>query len=245
MKTTVLFYLNLAGAIASILSLGTLLLLERWHATLALLTVIFFEIALLAILYSALNRYVGATYPDGYSRLSTFARYTTDGRIVRYEMHRHIQCRKAVMSSIQHQFKWTGSKPPRITSDLQTVRTRTTGGPGEYDCVELVFSRPLLYGEAAVVHHAMEMDDSDRASVPHVEFRVHEPVQLIAWRIELRNLPRSYRREARVTRRRIDAQFNAPPEHVARVPFDGMVRGYEHHITRPEPGYFYCLEWDR
>ena len=119
------------------------------------------------------------------------------------------------------------------------------GGPGEYDCVELVFPRPLLYGEGAVVHHAMEMDDSDGASLPRVEFRVNEPVQLIAWRIELRNLPRSCRREARLTRRRIDAKFQATPEHVARVPFDAMVRGYEHQITCPEPGYFYCLEWDR
>ena len=48
-----------------------------------------------------------------------------------------------------------------------------------------------------------------------------------------------------MTRRRIDARFNGRPEHVARVQFDPMARGYEYHVTRPEPGYFYCLEWDR
>lgn len=111
--------------------------------------------------------------------------------------------------------------------------------------MELRFARPLLYGEAAVVHHAMELDDSDRASEPHVEFRVTEPVQLISWRVELRHLPRGYRREARVTRRRIDAAFAARPEHVARVPFDTTARGYEFQVTSPEPGYFYTLEWER
>ncbi|HST60153.1 MAG TPA: hypothetical protein VLK84_15715, partial [Longimicrobium sp.] len=206
---------------------------------------IFFLVALLGVVYSALTGHMRARYPDGYSRISTFARYTSDGKVVRYEAYRTIQCRQPVMSSFRHGYKWTGSGAPRITSDLQTVRANSDGGPSDYDCVELAFQRPLIYGEAAVVHHAMEIDDSDGASEPHVEFRVHEPVQLIVWRVELRHLPRQYRKEARITRRRIDARFNARPEYVARVGFDTLARGYEYHVTRPEPGYFYCLEWDR
>lgn len=245
MKPLALFYLHTGAAIASLVSLGAMLMMDRWQAILALVTIIFFLVALLAVVYSALTRHMRARYPDGYSRISTFARYTSDGSVVRYEAYRTIQCRKPLMSSFLHGYKWTGSKRPRITSDLQTVGTRNDGGASDYDCVELTFQRPLLYGEAAVVHHAMEIDDSDGASEPHVEFRVHEPVQLIVWRVELRHVPRQYRKEARVTRRRIDARFNARPEHVARVVFDALVRGYEYHVTRPEPGYFYCLEWDR
>jgi hypothetical protein len=245
MKALVLFYLHTAAAVASLVSLVAMLVMDRWHATLALISIILFLIALLALAYGALTRHMRTRYPDGYSRISTFARYSTDGKVVRYEAYKHIQCRQPVMSSFKHGFKWTGSRAPQITSDLQTVRTRSDGGPSEYDCVELAFQRPLLYGDAAVVHHAMEMDDSDGASAPHVEFRVHEPVQVLVWRVELRHLPRQHRKEARVTRRRIDARFNARPEHVARVQFDPTARGYEYHVTRPEPGYFYCLEWDR
>ena len=246
MKNLGLLYLNTAAAVASILSLVLMFAADRWHATAALIAIVFFLLSLLVILYSALNRYVGAKYPDGYSRLSSFVRYhTADGKHVMYEAYKHIQCRKPVMSVFRHGFKWTGSRPPRITSRLQEVRTRSDGGAESYDCVELAFSRPLLYGEAAVVHHAMELDDSDQASSPHVEFRVHEPVQLIVWRVELRHLPRSWRKHARVIRRRIDAQFQARPEHVALVEFDPATRGYEYHVLRPEPGYFYCLEWDR
>lgn len=246
MKRLVLFYLHTAAAAASLVSLGAMLVMDRWHATVALVSIIFFLVALLAIVYSALNAHVRARYPEGYSRLSTFARYsTTDGKHVRYEVFRHIQCRQMLMSGFRHGYKWTGSRKPRITSDLQSVRTPVDGGASDYDHVELVFQRPLLYGDATVVHHAMEMDDSDGASAPHVEFRVHEPVQLIVWRVELRHLPRQYRKEARVTRRRIDARFNARPEHLAQVRFDALARGYEYHVTRPEPGYFYCLEWDR
>jgi hypothetical protein len=245
MKTLVLFYLHTIAAIASVVSLAAMLVMDRWHATIALVSMILFLLALLAIAYGAVARHVGTRYPDGYSRISTFARYSSDGKVVRYEAYKHIQCRQPVMSSFKHGYKWTGSQAPRITSDLQTVRTRTRGGASEYDCVELAFQRPLLYGDATVVHHAMEMDDSDGASAPHVEFRVHEPVQVIVWRVELRHRPRTYAREARVTRRRIDPQFNARPEHVARVRFDPLARGYEYHVTRPEPGYFYCLEWDR
>lgn len=149
------------------------------------------------------------------------------------------------MSFFRHGFKWTGSRPPRITSNLQRIGMRSDGGVHDYDSVDLVFQRPLRYGDATVVHHAMEIDDSDGASAPHVEFRVNEPVQLIEWRVELRHVPRTCRKEARVTRRLIGSPFNARPEHVARVPFDPTTRGYEFHITRPEPGWFYCLEWDR
>jgi hypothetical protein len=245
MKRIALFYLNTAAAVASLVSIGVLLVTDRWHATIALGTIILFQAALLAIIYAALNEYVRARYPSGYSPISTFARYTSDGKIVRYETFKHILCRKPVMSSYTHGFKWTGSRVPTVTSALQEVGTRTDGGPGDYDRVELVFPRPLLHGEPAVVHHAMEMDDSDGASSPHVEFRVQDPVQLIAWRIELKHLPRTYRKAARLTRRRIDALSNARPEHVAHVPFNSLARSYEHHVTHPEPGYFYSLEWDR
>jgi hypothetical protein len=246
MKRIALLYLNTAAAISSILSLVALLLLDRWHALLALVAVIGFLLALLAMLWWALHRYLAVRYPDGYLPLSTFVRYsTTDGRLVRYEAFKHIQCRKPLMSSFRHGFKWTGSRAPVVTSRLQEVQRRTAGAPDEYDFVELRFARPLLYGEAIVVHHAMELDDSDHASAPHVEFRVTAPVQLIAWRVELRHLPRRYSREARVTRRRIDARVPGRPEHVARVPFDDATRGYEFQVVCPDPGYFYSLEWDR
>lgn len=245
MKRIALFYLNTAAAVASLVSLAVMLVTDRWQATIALGTIILFQVALLAIVYSALNGYARTRYPDGYSPISTFARYTSDGKFVRYETYKHIQCRKLVMSSFSHGFKWTGSRAPAVTSRLQRVRTRTEGGPNDYDRVELEFSRPVLYGEPVVLHHSMEMDDSDGASAPYVEFRVQEPVQLIAWRIELRHLPRNHRKEARLTRRRIGAQINVRPEHVAHVPFDPLSRSYEHHVTRPEPGYLYCLEWER
>lgn len=245
MKRLLLFSLHTAAAAASLVSLVAMLLMDRWHATLALVAIILFLAALLVVVYAALTRHLRTTWPDGYSRISTFARYSSDGRTVRYESYKHIQCRQLLMSCFRHGYKWTGSRPPTITSDLQHVRTRADGGTRDYDHVELAFERPLLYGDATVVHQAMEIDDSDGASEPHVEFRVTEPVQVIVWRVELRHLPRSYRKDARVTRRRIDARFNARPEHVARVPFDPLARGYEHHVLRPEPGYFYCLEWDR
>lgn len=245
MKALVLFYLHTIAAAASLVSLVAMLVLDRWHATLALVAIILFLATLLVVVYAALTKHLRAKYPDGYSRISTFARYSSDGRMVRYETYKHIQCRQPLMSSFRLGFKWTGSQPPRITSDLQTVRGLSDGGPNDYDCVELAFERPLLYGEAAVVHHDMEIDDSDGASEPHVEFRVHEPVDLIVWRVQLRHLSRQHRREARVTRRRIDARFNARPEPVAQVSFDATARGYEYHVTRPEPGWFYCLAWDR
>ena len=246
MKRIALLYLNTAAAVASLVSLAAMLVLDRWHATLALVAIILFLVAVLAVHWWALHRYLAARYPEGYSPISTFVRYTTtDGRMVRYEAYRHIQCRRALMSCFRHGFKWTGSRPPAITSRLQEVRGHTEGEAHEYDYVELRFPRPLLYGEAAVVHHAMEMDDSDHASEPHVEFRVTEPVQLISWRVELRHLAGRQRREARVTRRRIEARLPARPEHLAQVPFDPAVRGYEFQVLRPEPGYFYSLEWDR
>jgi hypothetical protein len=245
MKRIALFYLHTLAALASLVSLAGMLLIGEWQATIALLSIILFLVALLLLAYAWMRGYLHAKYPDGYSRISTFVRYSTDGATVRYETYKNIQCRQPVMSSIRYGFKWTGSRAPVVTSALQEVRTRTDGGPNDYDRVELVFPQPLLYGECAVVHHGMEMNDSDAASSPHVEFRVTEPVQLIVWRIELRHVHRGHRRDARVTRRPIDARFSTRPEPILAVPFDPVGRGYEYHIRRPEPGYFYRLEWDR
>lgn len=113
MKRLTLFYLHTSAAIASLVSLGAMLMMDRWQATLALTTIIFFLVALLGIVYAALTGHMRTRYPDGYSRISTFARYTSDGKVVRYEAYRTIQCRQPVMSAFLHGYKWTGSRPSR------------------------------------------------------------------------------------------------------------------------------------
>ena len=58
MKPVALVYLNTAAAIASLAGLAAMLLMDRWHATVALVAIILFQGAVLAILYRALSAWV-------------------------------------------------------------------------------------------------------------------------------------------------------------------------------------------
>ena len=119
MRRFLLKNVNLLGSIASIVGLCLVFVVNKpWQGIVALAVVVVFLGAILVKVILTLNQYAQAKYPRGYSVISTQIRYSTsDGNKIRYEVYRHIQCRRAWMTEFDYAFKWTGSKPPVISAN--------------------------------------------------------------------------------------------------------------------------------
>ncbi|HEV2150574.1 MAG TPA: hypothetical protein VGR37_24455 [Longimicrobiaceae bacterium] len=239
-------WLQAIAALASIIGLIVVFIVDQWAALIALCAIIIFLSATLWKIYQVLNSFVAVRYPAGYSSVSTFIRYSTsDGNRLRYEVYKYIQCRQPLMTRFDYEFKWSGTHPPALASDFQRVGEITPGDVGGYDKVCLEFPTPLRYNQAALIHLAMNLDDADRKSEPFISTRVSEPLQLLQWRVELRHTGKGYKKTARVLKQRLDSKFSPRAVQIGTVPFDPVSKSFEYHISNPEPGYHYRLEWDR
>ena len=193
------------------------------------------------------NQVLGKTYLNGYETLSTFVRYSTsDGKSIQYETFRHIQNKLLVRDHIEHKFRWTGSKAPKITSCLQTIGdTQPVEGTAS-SRVKVNFKKPILFNEVEVVHLLMELDDSDSVSEPHVGLLVHEPTKTITFKVELLHSKDKYDGTyAKILRNDLDKNKGNPAVEITTVKFDSVSKSFEYILPHPAPGYRYTLEWDR
>lgn len=193
------------------------------------------------------NQVLGKTYLHGYQTLSTFVRYSTsDGNNIQYETFRHIQNKVLVRDSIEHQFHWTGSKPPKVTSCLQDVGPIFPVDGTAKSKVSVNFKRPILFNEVEVVHLRMELDDSDHTSETHVGLLVREPTKTITFKVELLHSKTKYNGAvAKVLQGDLDKNKGNPPKEIASVKFDAVSKSFEYILANPAPGYRYTLEWER
>lgn len=245
MKNLFNSYLNIIAAFASIAGIILLSFDDSKKAYLALDLIVFCIILITYKIYAVLNAMIKLKYPDGYSRISTFARYTTpDGRFIDYELYKHIQVKKFILSEYKNGFKWTGTNPPKITSNLQKVGPLEIND-GKYDNVCLNFKKPLMYNDVEVINIRMELNDPDEKSSTHLEFKVKDPIQLVSWRVELGHFPSNHTPKALFLRKKIDSDMSEDYSVIESIAFDPHTKSYEHEITNPEVGYYYKLEWER
>jgi hypothetical protein len=235
------------ASLASLISLLVIVLTDKGKTLIALCVVIVLLLAFFTKLYLVLDNYVSTKYPDGHIGISNLVYYSTeDGNRYVYEVFKHIQCKKPVLTEYTYGFKWTGTTPPtRVTSQFQLIDAVVPKPAGEFDEIRMRFKKPLLYNEVGLVHVVMDLDDHDRESSPHLVTRVTEPMQLLRWHVQLRHLPATYHKPAEVLRKRIDAQTSQQYEHLTTVQFAAASRSYEHHIPHPDVGYFYRLVWEK
>jgi hypothetical protein len=194
-------------------------------------------------------RHLKRTTNYGYIGYSTFVKYEAepDGKHILFEVFRQIQSKQLVMTDMDYSFKWTGSKTPRITSKLQNTDGQIyQGAEGAYDHVKLIFKKALTYNETGTVHFNAELDDVDDTALPYIEFKVNLPVEIIHYRIILKQKPNDYNIPAILKRRKIDIQTgNITYEDIETVAFNNHCKSYEYHLLEPEVGYFYRIEWQK
>lgn len=217
---------------------------KAWVAlALVLLTVLFIFFQIFRIVRNQL----GNQHPSGFLPLSCFARYvTSDGSNVVYEVFRHLQIKSPCTGNFTHKFYWSGSKLPKIESDIQEVG-KIISVPGETtSSIKLKFKKAKIYNDVEVIHLKMNLDDSDKKSGTFLEQKVKAPITFIAFKVELLHAQASYfGKQATLSRRDLEKGDRAAVEELEKYPFDANSKSFSCNLTNPEPGYAYRLEWNR
>lgn len=246
-KNIPLFWNIVCGA-SSLVSLGLLIFGSKNAVIIALSFFSLSLLILLIVLIRAINSYLKIGKDVSHIRIYTDIKYeTNDGYNIDYNTYRIIQSKCVLLQKIDHGFKWSGSKTPKISSSLQELCGINSKGDkdDEYDEAYLKFQTPLLYNETAVVHFRAEMDDSDEKSDTMISYKVSSYSELIHFRVILKNKGNNYMQKAKVYTRKIGSDTLSKEKNIETIPFDQNTKSYEYIKERPEIGYFYILRWER
>jgi hypothetical protein len=193
-----------------------------------------------------LAKYNNIEYPEKYRVISNYTKYeTNDGQNIIFESFRVIQAKCPILNGIDYHFKWSGSKMPKITSNLQEVEKIVDSPEDYYDFAQLKFKKSLLFNDTCIVHLFCEMDDVDNKSQPFVENKVAIPLDFIHYRIILRHKDSNFKKNAIISRKKIDAQMSSQYKNIGSIPFDVNSKSYEYQLLTPETGYYYRIEWEK
>lgn len=241
--------LDIFAAIAGLVGLATVFIVEdRFKSWLALLTLIAFLAYIAWRITRALNAMTNQKYPGGYLKLATFIRYTNiDGKTLEYETIKIIQSKFIVpLNSVEHEFRWSGTLKPTITSSLHQIVSIIEGkAAGKYDKAVIELNDALMYNQVGIVPIKMTVDDSDKASQTYSSVKIEHPSHLISWRVELGSIIDRSSKPARLMQRKISSEMAAEWELIKSVPYHHVHKCYEDMLLYPKTGYFYRLEWER
>lgn len=234
------------ASLASILGLIILILKEDWAVKLALLFFCLMLLVFTSYLIYTLYRILDKRQVDHENR-STFIKYeTSDGNKIIYETYKLLQSKKPVLTEFDYNFKWTGSIFPEVTSDFQDViNIIDEKKPNSYDKAILKFRKPLYYNQNTVLHFKAILDDVDKQSLPFVETKVKDEIDIIHYRIVLKNKPKDYNANAILEKQKIVNDTRTGFEKIREISFDQISKSYEYHLLNPEIGYFYRISWEK
>lgn len=241
-------YFAISAATASIISLCYVLISNKVAVILALVSIIIFLLVLLFKLISLIDGYLKQVYSMGehYSNFIFKKMTTTDGKHFVYDVYIDIQCKKPIMLEGKYNFKWSGTLPPVIKSNLQKLGTIVRAqNSTDFDYINYYLVNPLLYNQSAVLHINMELNDSDGKASPHLETKVEVPVEVICYRVELTNKTAKYNSAAKIYKRLIKAEITPKNELVNSVQFNKATKSFEYFLIKPEIGYYYRMEWEK
>lgn len=178
---------------------------------------------------------------------STFIKYeTSDGNLITYETYKLIQVKKPVLTEMDYHFKWSGTHLPKISSDLQQVVSIVDEqDPTKYDRAVLKFQKPVYYNQNLVLHFKAILDDTDKKAESFLETRVLNEIDIIHYRIILKNKAEGFGQNAVLECCKIGLEIRAKFQHLREIPFDATTKSYEYHLLKPEIGYYYRISWEK
>jgi hypothetical protein len=237
-------YFNLIASLASIIGILVLLFKDKYAIIIALVSLVIFLIIILLRVFYLTQKFILQKTENGYHKFATYVRYSTeDGKHIVFELHKYLQCKSILMNEHEHNFYWTGTESPRISSSLQEFKEFVKMPKGQYDKAIFRFKTPLSYNDFAIVHIRMDLNDENQQSKPFCEQTINEPIQLINFRIELRHLANNG--QAKFLRRRVGTPITQEYDILDYVAFDSHSRSYEYSKFNPDVGFCYRLEWPR
>lgn len=236
------------GSVASIVSI-LILCFKSSDAAIAALG--FLCVALVAFiwkLFSVLGRFLERT-TENHKHISSFIQYTCDDRDnIVLESYKLIQVKCSVMQEYEAGFKWSGTKAPDISSDLQHFKIVNKSSGGHlYDYAVLEFKKPVLYNETTVVHSKFTINDVDHKSSTQIDIPVKYPVEYIQVCVSLGYKDNTFNKTATLSKRKLANENEVYQEYTPydSLSFDHLHKQYTCKLIDPEVGFAYRIEWER
>lgn len=234
------------ASLASIIGLILLFISEKKAVYIALgffcLMLLVFTTFLINILFKLIKK---SSNGLDHANRSTFVKYeTSNGKNIIYETYKLLQVKSVVLTEMDYSFKWSGTELPKVSSDLQEVISiLDSKDPNTFDKAILKFKKPIHYNQNCVLHFKAELNDVDGKSSPHVETRVIDEIDIIHYRIILKNKPDDYDDNAILERCKINSSIHGNYEKIKEIAFDNKSKSYEYHLLNPDIQYFYRIRW--
>ena len=235
---------------ASLCSIVGLMLIFINNNTACIIALFVFCIGFIVLIYGilkAINKMVLDNSEKEYKSIATSYIYQSkDGKKSTLDTYRMIQCKRLFLTEIHFNFKWTGSKMPKLSSDIQTIENvRHNQDSNKWDDAVVKFDRPLRYNECTVMNIKSENDDIDNTAKPWLSCKLSTPIDMINYQIMLSYKQEGYRQPAIFERKKIDTDVDGDFEYIERVEFDTGNKIYRFSKVNPEPGYIYRLRWEK
>jgi Na+-transporting methylmalonyl-CoA/oxaloacetate decarboxylase gamma subunit len=237
---------NIVAGSASIFSVAFLLLTDRVNGMIALIAFCIFLLFLLILVTTAIFRLIRQENPEEYKKIAAFTSYeAVDEAHGVFEVFKVIQSKRLILQQVEHNFKWTGTKRPVISSELQEIKQLVMSDNKDYDKALLRLKRPLGFNESCTIHFKALTDDFDGMAQPHLDFKVNSAMNVIHFRVTLKNKGCDYCKAAKILKKPIESNAPLGYEQYGSIPFDMQSKSYQYCLTDPEIGYFYRLEWEK
>ena len=180
MKNWLLKAFNITAGCASILGVFFLFFTNEENGKIALLAFSLFLLLMLIATWVGIVKAIKKEYLEDYKKITVFTSYeTSDGIHGVYEVFKVIQSKRLVLQQIEHNFKWTGSKRPEISSALQDIKQIVESDNNNYDKAVLTLRKPLKFNETGTIHVKALTDDFDYRAQPHLDYKVNNEINVI------------------------------------------------------------------
>lgn len=236
---------NIVAGCASIMGVFYLFFTDKEVGVIALFAFCVFLLFAIGTLCIGVVKLIKKEHPDDYNKITVFTSYeTTDGIHGVYEVFKVIQSKRLILQQVEHNFKWTGSKRPNISSELQEIKQLIESDANNYDKAILLLKKPLGFNETGTIHFKALTDDFDGKAQPHLDFKVCNAINVIHFRVTLKHKD-DYSKPAKLLKKPIESSVPTEYEQYGSICFDKLSKSYQYYLTNPEIGYYYRLEWEK
>lgn len=123
MKTIFWKIFNVVAGCASVLGVVYLFFTDKEIGVLALTFFSIFLLGVLIAVWVGVIKMIKKEYNEEYKKITSFTSYeTNDGVHGVYEVFKVIQSKRVFLQHVDHNFKWSGSRMPMISSELQEIK---------------------------------------------------------------------------------------------------------------------------
>lgn len=235
------------ASVCSIVGLALMFVNNKTACVVALSVFCIGFIVIVCGILRAINKVILENSEEAYKSISTsFVFHSKDGKKSTLDTYRMIQCKRLFLAEIHFNFKWTGTRMPKLSSSAQSIENvHHNEDGGKWDDAIVKFARPLRYNECTVMNIKTENDDFDGTAKPWLSCKLSSPIEMIIFNIMLSYKSDDFNKSAVFERKKIDTEVDGEFEYLESVEYNAGNKQYSFCKVNPEPGYVYRLRWEK